>query len=1176
MSGPVDEEKTLESSGSPRRDGSREGNRPPAGDATVATPGQRPSLPAQPGLPDGSVISERYRIVRFIARGGMGEVYEAEDLALGGRVALKTILPSLEEGTDYVERFKREIHVARHVTHPNVCRIYDLGVHRGAAAPGEPAPELLFLTMELLHGTTLSERLRSGPMTTEEALPLVVQMAAALHAAHEAGVVHRDFKSANVMLVPAVKEGRPPRVVITDFGLARPAAPGGSLASISDAGSVLGTPAYMAPEQVAGRPATPAADIYALGIVVYEMVTGARPFDGPSPFLVAARRLTEPPPPPSVHVPGLDPAWEEAILRCLRIDPAERFESAPDFAAALGGAAIRLSGSAYYPAAGTKTTVLAPTRVPPPGNRRAARVALGLAAVAVVIAAVAGGRALLAPPARPSPGAAAAAPTPAPVVVPVRRSLAILGLKAKTPPRDAAWLPTLLGELLAAQLAAQLAAGEELRLVAAPDVREVERGLGLDALESVAPADLGKLRNAFGADLLATGACSLSGEGASRLVRLETKVIDARTGAVAAASSATGSETQLLDLAARAGHALRSGLGLPDATPAEAVAIEASFPSSLAARQLWAEGLARLRLSDPRGALDPLERAVAAEPKHPLPRTALAEARAALGYAEKARAEARRAAEDAAALPEELRLSVQARLHEASRSWAEAAASWKALLDRHPDDLGSGLRLAAAQVLAGKTNAALVTIEALRKLPAPLRDDPRIDLAEARARQEQNDFRKEAELAAAAAAKARASGDRLLLARARMLESTALRSLGDAKGSDAAVEEARSLYDAAGDRNGSARALDQMSITVFGRGDLEGSRRLLERAVDLYRQLGDQAGAARALTNLGNVLLALGRLSEAERMMDESLRAFRSIGALPEAAASVNSLGQALLKRGDLRKARVRTEEALSLLSGLGKKSFTALTLSNLGEIDRHLGDLETARKLHEEALALNREVGEKAGVAFDLLQLAEVFLAKGDLVVARQRNQESGALQQELGDRLGTAETKLLSARAFLAEAKPSEAAAEARAAEEVFRAEGASDRQAHALAALAEALARQPLASEAASASAASRAAADASGDFRAGLVATMAEGWSKAAATPKDASLAAARFDEAAGRALKAGFASLALEARLAAIEVRAGTPKPAGLGSLAEALARDASAKGFGRIARRAQALIGSSR
>lgn len=1172
MAGPVDEEKTLDSSGLSRRDGSREGDRLPSepsrGGDTVATLGQKPNFPNQPGLPEGSLIAERYRIVRFIARGGMGEVYEAEDLALGGRVALKTILPSLEEGTEYVERFKREIHIARHVTHPNICRIYDLGVHRGAVpASGEPAPELLFLTMELLHGTTLSERLRYGPMTTAEALPLVVQMAAGLHAAHEAGVVHRDFKSANVMLVPSRTEGKPPRVVITDFGLARPAASTESLASISDAGSVVGTPAYMAPEQVSGKPLTPAADIYALGIVVYEMVTGTRPFDGPSPFIVAARRLTEPPPPPRIHAPDLDPAWEEAILRCLKLDPAERFASAPDFSAALGGAAIRLSGSAYYAAQGTKTTVLVPKAATHRPGRRAAWAALGVAAL---VAVVVGGRALLVAPARPaSPLTAAAATPPVPVFRPARPSLAILALKATTPRADAAWLPTALGELLAAQLGA----GGAIRLIPAPDVREVERGLGLGALESVPAADLARMRSAFGADLLATGSCSIAGDGATRLVRLEVRVVDARTGTATGSSTTTGSETQLFDLVSRAGHDLRGALGLPDATPAQGLAVEASFPASPAAQRLYAEGLAQFRLHDARAAQAPLEKAVAAEPKHPMPRTALAETWAALGFGEKARAEARQAAENTAALPDELRLGVEARLHEASKVWTEAATSYQALLDRHPDDLESGLRLAAAQVFAGKTNAALVTIEALRKLPAPLRDDARIDLSVARARQELNEFQKQADLAAAGAVKARASGDRLLLARARMLESTALQRLGDANGADAAVEEARSLYEVTGDRNGSARALEQMSITLYERGDLEGSRRLAEKAIAVHREMGDSASAARALSNLAGVLLAQGKASEANRMSKEALAAFRQIGASFEAGVSLNQLAIGSLKIGDLRQCRQYYTEALALWSGIGQKTYTAMALSNLGEIARLEGDLDAPRKMHEEALSINREIGEKAGAAFDLLQLGELFLARGDLLAARQRLEEAARLYSGLSDRLGNAEARLLSGRIFLGDGKAADAAGEARAAEEVFRTEGVADRQAVALAVLTQALLREGLSAEASSAAERARAAAQSANDYSVEAEVHIAEARTLAASSQSKRPTSRKDLAGLAAKLARAGFLALSFEARIAALEVdeRSGAVRP-----LAESLGRDASAKGFGLITRQAQALIGDSR
>src|SRR5881296_9663 len=152
------------------------------------------------------VLAQRFKIVRFVAQGGMGEVYEAEDLELGGRVALKTILPEIATEPRIIRRFKREIALSRKVTHPNVCRIFDLFHHRMEWGTGEA--ELSFLAMEFLRGETLASRLRAvGRMTTVEALPIVEQMAAGLAAAHRAGVVHRDFKSANVVLVPADEDG---------------------------------------------------------------------------------------------------------------------------------------------------------------------------------------------------------------------------------------------------------------------------------------------------------------------------------------------------------------------------------------------------------------------------------------------------------------------------------------------------------------------------------------------------------------------------------------------------------------------------------------------------------------------------------------------------------------------------------------------------------------------------------------------------------------------------------------------------------------------------------------------------------------------------------------------------------------------------------------------------------
>ena len=308
----------------------------PLDDQATGAPVVEARAPGTPVFRTGDIVAFRFRIVRFLAKGGMGELYEAEDLELRERIALKTILSHIAADERSIMLFKREVHLARQVTHPNVCRIYDVFRHRYAAGN-----EVVLLAMELLHGETLADKLRrDGRFATTEMLPLVRQMADGLTAAHRVGVVHRDFKSHNVMLVKPAREEDEMRAVVTDFGLAWRSTHDEATSlsmSISTENEVSGTPAYMAPEQVEGGPVTPATDVYALGVVLYEMVTGALPFLGETPLKMAVKRLTEPPPSPRVHVPDVDPLWEATILQCLARRPEERFASAGEVVSALEG-----------------------------------------------------------------------------------------------------------------------------------------------------------------------------------------------------------------------------------------------------------------------------------------------------------------------------------------------------------------------------------------------------------------------------------------------------------------------------------------------------------------------------------------------------------------------------------------------------------------------------------------------------------------------------------------------------------------------------------------------------------------------------------------------------------------------------------------------------------------------
>jgi eukaryotic-like serine/threonine-protein kinase len=295
---------------------------------------------------ESQVISRRFRILRFIGRGGMGEVYEATDLDLGERVALKAIRPELSSDPVMLRRFRHELQLARRVTHPNVCRLHHLeSFALPSSDAGDKGATIPFITMELLEGETLADRLsREGRMGEGEAGPLVRQIADGLAAAHEVGVIHRDLKPGNIILVKATGKTR---AVITDFGLARLApgtrvlSEGESSAARSASGPLVGTLVYMAPEQLQGGTITAATDIYALGLIMYEMVTGGRPFAGDSELAIALKRLSDDPKPPRETVPDLNPKWDESILGCLRRSPHERFQSAAEVKAALLSGGIK-------------------------------------------------------------------------------------------------------------------------------------------------------------------------------------------------------------------------------------------------------------------------------------------------------------------------------------------------------------------------------------------------------------------------------------------------------------------------------------------------------------------------------------------------------------------------------------------------------------------------------------------------------------------------------------------------------------------------------------------------------------------------------------------------------------------------------------------------------------------
>lgn len=902
----------------------------------------------------------------------MGDVWEAEDLELGAVVALKTLRAARDERS--LERFRREILLARKVTHPNVCRIFDLGRHESSSGP------VAFLTMELLPGETLEERIRrDGPRPAAEALRVLGDVARGLDAAHAAGVVHRDLKSANVMLVPAEEGGE--RAVVTDFGLATGRS-GGSGPRLTDVVEIVGTPDYMAPEQVEGGEVGPATDVYALGIVAYEMLSGRLPFEGATPMSRAVARLAVDPLPLAPAGPeSVPPAFRAAVARALEREPERRFASASDFVRALS----------------PESGVDAPTRLlerPVPPRRRSRF--LPSAVAAGLVAAAAAALLLLRRP--DAPGLEAG-----------RRAVAILGFANVSALPETAWLGTALAEMLATELGG--AGG--LRPLPGESVSRARSELGLDPTQTFSRETLARLRKGTGAALVVHGTyLDLGSRGGGR-VRLDVRLVDATGGELIASFSESGDETSLDAIASRAAARLREALGV------EPSAGRPERRRDREAARLHAEGLARLRLFDTRGAEPFLRKAAERDPDDPALHAALAEALWRLGRDPEARAAARAALARLAGLPPEERLAAEGKLQEILGDTKRAVEALRELRRLYPDDLEYGLQLASVQAEAGDAKGSLETVATLRKLPPPAGDDVRLDLAEARALWEAESFGPQVEMARRAAKRAADDGLTGVAARALRLVGTGLRGLGKPDEAARAFEEARALFARDKDRAAEARVVRDAAGVFWDRGDLAASRREVEKALAIFREIGDERGLAVALETmavlekqqgrpaaaraylaeardlyvrqgdegrrlqavhtLANILVSEGALDEAALLYREVAAGARARGSDEQAGLAQANLASVLTWRAELAEARASAEAAVASFGRSGSGRSRAAALRTLARVDREEGRLDDAAARLAEAVSADAVPGEPASPGNAVAE-ADLLLAKGDV----------------------------------------------------------------------------------------------------------------------------------------------------------------------------------------------------
>ena len=938
-----------------------------------------------PRLAAGTKI-DHFEIRSLLGQGGMGEVYRARDTQLERDVAIKMLPPEFSQDQERLRRFEQEARSAAALSHPNILGVYQFGHY-------EDQP---YMVSELLEGQTLRDAMNSGSLSVQRALDYGVQIARGLAAAHGKGIIHRDLKPENIMVT---SEGR---VKILDFGLAKLAgeaadASGGLPTTVTATGVIVGTVGYMSPEQVRGADVDARTDIYAAGGVLYEMCTGKRVFQEQQSAELIGAILHAAPQPPRVLNPGIPGELQSVILKCLEKDAGKRYQSAAELLQALEAADDALERRRnLWPAA--------------------AALLLVVAAGAVIALDVGGVRERIFN-RRPIAGAETESAVSSGKA---RRAVAVLGFKNISGRADAGWLSTGISEMLTTELGT----GNQIRTIAAENVVRAKKDLAVPDADTLARDTLAHLRQALGADYIVLGSYVDLGQGQEAEVRLDLRLQDAGSGETVGLISETGKEDKLFDLVTKAGGALREKLGIEAMSTAQTEEMRALIPADPDASRLYAEGLSQLRNFNPMAARDLLEKAVEKDPNFALAHSALADAWSALGYDGKAAVQAKKALDASSNLDREQHLLVEGHYYQTARQWSKAIESYRALWMFAPDNAEYGLRLSQCQAAAGQPKEALNTVDALRKLPPPISNDPRIDLAEEGAARASSDFKRALAASLKATEKGKASRSQTLVARAELAQARSYYSLGDLDHSRQAAEEARRSYAASGDQNGEAAALHNVATVLSDKGDNSSARQMHEQALAMCRNVGNQRCIADALNSIGIILKDQADFDAARREYAQSLAIRRDIGDRSGEAVSLNNIAVTFYQQAQLANARKIYEQALAIARDIGEKRGIARALTNLGIVLQDQGELNQARRVCEESIALRRQIADRQGLGVALNNYAVLMLDEGNLTASEKAIDEQLSLNRQAGNQRGLAyalfvKGNILMARGKLEEAK-------------------------------------------------------------------------------------------------------------------------------------------------------------
>ena len=902
-----------------------------------------------PVLQPGDVLGSRYEILQLLGEGGMGAVYKAMDRELDRPVALKLIRPQLASNPAILARFKQELLLAHQVTHKNVIRIYDFG----------DADGVKFITMEYVEGEDLRALIQEkNKFRPEEAVEIMQQVCRALEAVHSVGVIHRDLKPQNIM------QDKAGRILVMDFGLARTVEGDG----MTQSGALVGTMEYMSPEQALAEELDSRSDLFAVGLILYELLTGNTPFKADSALASLIKRTQERAIPVSDHDQTIPRQLSNIVSKCLERDPKVRYQSAAEMLKDLDSwqgnqAAATL---AFYP------------EVKPWGQTLPWPLLTGIAGILVLAIT---GYVFRGPLFSSSGQKGAAAPALSLAVVPFQN-------KSGDPSWD--WL----GPSLADMLSTDVGQSAHLRAISSDRVQEVLHDLRVAPNSAVDSSTLGRVAEFTNADTLVSGQYTKLGD----QIRIDATLQDRKHNRTIQVKSEAASQKDLSAAVDHLAELIRQNLALSSDVVKELQA-QSFKPTSASVDALrdYNQGLQLLRQGNNLEAQKQLEAATREDPQFAVAYSRLGEAFSALGYDAEAEQASRHAVDLSQNLPLVQKYFLEASLARVTKDNPKAIAAYENLARSFPDNLDVQFALGSLHEDAGELDKARSYYANVLQA-----DGKNLDALLAMGRVEGKAGNPQKGLDPLDRARHIAIDLDNQEQQALILQATGISYKLMNKPAEALrnYQDSMAINQRLGQKRGVAASLAEIGQVqlLLGKPDL--ATAAYTDALKIRQEIGAKKEAGDTLIDLGDLYLERGQADKALQVFKESLQIQRDANDDTYQALCLNNIGASYLQKSENEDALTYLQQALQIREKLNVPGDIAETLHNVGEAYVNLGQYDQGMTSYMKGLELYRKGGDNQGTAVMSNSLGLVFEYQGRLGPSVGAMQESVKAFRDLGDR--------------------------------------------------------------------------------------------------------------------------------------------------------------------------------